>query len=102
MGNLENRKLDPYLSYESSRSYSLNDSRFEAARPHITLQNLRHENAAIGLLERFQDRGEKARASEAAAVENVNVFRFVTRRAPEADVRAAGLEGFEVGAARNL
>jgi hypothetical protein len=55
-------------------------------------------HAAVGLEIVFQERGEHARDGQAGAVDGVNQLRLAVF-ATKADVRAAGLEGFEIRAA---
>ena len=69
---------------------------------HVRTEDFRYDDGAVGLLVVFQDGGNGTAYGEAGAVEGMDVFRFVLRRAAEADIGTASLEIFRVGTRRDF
>ena len=69
---------------------------------HVGDQRVRDADGAVGLLVVFKDGEVGAADGEAAAVEGVEELGFLGSGSSEADVGAAGLEGFEVRAGGDL
>src|ERR1017187_7265809 len=69
---------------------------------HVGDEDFGDADGAVGLLVVLEDGEIGASDGEAAAVENVDELGFFLAGGAVADVGAAGLEGFEVGAGADL